>query len=77
MIAFWAAPTMTAARLFFAVVTTAYILTAIRFEEKDLVEDHGPAYAAYQTMVPMILPNLPTPVAAREMEALTTKARAN
>ena len=59
LIAFWAAPTMTAARLFFAVMTTAYILTAIRFEEKDLITEHGPAYSAYQEAVPMILPSVP------------------
>jgi protein-S-isoprenylcysteine O-methyltransferase Ste14 len=56
--AFWATPTMTAAHLVFATVTTAYILTAIRFEERDLAEMHGPAYEAYRTQVPMLVPGI-------------------
>jgi protein-S-isoprenylcysteine O-methyltransferase Ste14 len=41
LLAFWAAPTMTVTHLFFALVTTAYILAAIRLEERDLVAVHG------------------------------------
>lgn len=56
IIAFWAAPTMTLGRLLFAVATTAYILIALHFEEKDLVELHGETYTEYQKSVSMIVP---------------------
>jgi protein-S-isoprenylcysteine O-methyltransferase Ste14 len=58
---FWAAPTMTVSHLVFAVTTTAYILLAIRFEERDLVSAFGERYAAYRERTPMLVPRLPTP----------------
>lgn len=56
MIAFWATPTMTVAHLFFAAMTTAYMLTAIRFEENDLIKHFGEKYAAYRQAAPMLIP---------------------
>ncbi len=37
LLMFWSAPLMTSAHLVFALATTAYILIAIQFEERDLV----------------------------------------
>jgi protein-S-isoprenylcysteine O-methyltransferase Ste14 len=55
LMVFWAAPVMTVAHLVFAVMTTAYILVAIQFEERDLVKMHG-EYAEYRKQVPMLIP---------------------
>ena len=46
---------ITVAHLVFAVMTTAYILVAIQFEERDLVKMHG-EYAEYRKHVPMLVP---------------------
>ena len=55
---FWAAPVMTVAHLVFAVMTTAYILIAIRLEERDLLAAHGDDYAEYRRRTPMLVPRL-------------------
>lgn len=56
LLAFWSTPTMTRTHLLFALITTVYILTAIRFEERDLVDTLGDDYQRYREQVPMILP---------------------
>jgi protein-S-isoprenylcysteine O-methyltransferase Ste14 len=55
LLVFWSAPLMTLAHLVFAIATTAYILLAIQFEERDLTRLHA-EYAEYRHRVPMILP---------------------
>uniref|UniRef100_UPI003D672177 methyltransferase family protein n=1 Tax=Mycobacterium hubeiense TaxID=1867256 RepID=UPI003D672177 len=58
LIAFWAAPTMTAGHLLFALATTGYILVAVQLEERDLMTTLGARYAAYRQTVPMLVPGL-------------------
>src|SRR5207244_8799076 len=48
LLTFWSAPVMTVAHLFFAVITPAYILVAIRFEEADRISVAGNKYKAYR-----------------------------
>jgi methanethiol S-methyltransferase len=56
LLAFWAAPTMTAGHLLFSVATTAYILIAIQLEEHDLTALFGDRYRRYRREVGMLLP---------------------
>lgn len=56
MIAFWAAPVMTIAHFIFAAICTGYMLTAIRFEEHDLIQVFGEKYIRYKKVAPMLIP---------------------
>lgn len=53
---FWATPTMTVAHLVFALATSAYILMAIPWEERDLLRAHGEVYQRYREQVPKLIP---------------------
>ena len=56
LFAFWMTPMMTFAHLLFSIATTAYILLAIQFEERDLVRQFGDTYEDYRRSVPMLVP---------------------
>jgi protein-S-isoprenylcysteine O-methyltransferase Ste14 len=56
LIAFWSTPTMTTGHLFFAIMTTAYILMGIWFEERDLVREHRDSYLEYRRTTPALIP---------------------
>ncbi len=70
LFAFWATPHMTLAHLVFALATTAYILLAIQFEERDLVREYGDTYESYRRSVPMLVPS----VRKRDTEVRDAKA---
>jgi protein-S-isoprenylcysteine O-methyltransferase Ste14 len=70
IITFWATPKMSAGHLFFAVSSTAYIAVGIRFEERDLRTELGPAYDDYAARVPAMLPLKRRPVPTAERPAL-------
>lgn len=58
IIAFWATPHMSLGHLFFALVTTVYILIALQIEERDLIAFFGEHYRQYRKDVPMLIPFL-------------------
>jgi methanethiol S-methyltransferase len=67
LIVFWSTPEMTVAHLLFAVGLTTYILIAIQYEERDLVQMHN-EYAEYRRRVPMMVPiGVPSQPADKKM----------
>ncbi|MEZ5937871.1 MAG: hypothetical protein R3C52_06580 [Hyphomonadaceae bacterium] len=59
LISLWAAPELTVGRLVFNLAMTAYIIIAVRFEERTLVQDLGDEYKTYRRTTPGLIPALP------------------
>lgn len=59
-IAFWATAHMTFGHLLLATGMSAYMLIAIRYEERDLISVFGQEYQDYRKSVGMLTPHLPT-----------------
>jgi methanethiol S-methyltransferase len=70
--AFWATPNMTLTHLVFALATSGYILIAIQFEERDLVQHLGTQYSDYRKRVPMLIPGTSL-LRSRRQQASTTR----
>jgi protein-S-isoprenylcysteine O-methyltransferase Ste14 len=56
LVVIWSNPEMTADRLLFAVLWSAWILAGTIWEERDLRVEFGEAYREYQQRVPMLIP---------------------
>jgi protein-S-isoprenylcysteine O-methyltransferase Ste14 len=55
-LAFWSTPHMTYGHLLLAAGVSAYMLIAIRYEERDLISFYGEEYTRYRNTVGMLLP---------------------
>jgi len=56
LLAFWAAPEMTAGHLLLAAGVSVYMLIAIRYEERDLTNYFGEDYSRYRASVGGLIP---------------------
>ena len=58
LLAFWSEPRMSWGHVLFSAVMTAYILIALRFEERDLARTLGAEYERYRARTGMLFPRL-------------------
>lgn len=56
--AFWATPHMSYSHLLLSVGVSIYMLIAIRYEERDLIDLFGDQYVQYRARVGMLIPGL-------------------
>jgi protein-S-isoprenylcysteine O-methyltransferase Ste14 len=77
-IAFWATPTMTVGHALFAGAMCLYMVVAVYFEERNLVDHFGSIYDDYRRRVPMFVPRLASkqrPQAPSVVETQSATAR--
>ena len=58
IVLFWSYPILTTERLLFNTLWTIWVVIGTILEERDLVEDIGDDYRAYQKKVPMLIPRV-------------------
>jgi methanethiol S-methyltransferase len=58
MVGFWATPVMTVGHFLLASVWTAYMVIAVRYEERDLVKALGDSYANWRAQTPAFVPRI-------------------
>jgi protein-S-isoprenylcysteine O-methyltransferase Ste14 len=56
LMAIWSGPELTADRMLFNALWTAWLVVGARLEERDLTAEFGDAYRRYQRAVPMLIP---------------------
>lgn len=56
LLGMWATPTMTVTHLLFAIAISTYVVIGTLFEERDLLNEFGETYKAYQNKKPMLIP---------------------
>ncbi len=71
LLLFWCTPTMTITHLFFAVLTTGYILVGMALEERNL-QDAYPEYADYKRATPAFVPRVGSNPATAKQPAAGT-----
>lgn len=69
LLIFWGVPTMTFGHFLFSAGMSAYILIAIRYEERDLADHIGEPYRRYQQQVPALVPRIGRSSSGRGMES--------
>jgi methanethiol S-methyltransferase len=62
LVMIWSYPDLTADRLLFNILWTAWIVVGTVLEERDLVESFGEEYRNYQRQAPMLIPNSIRPI---------------
>ena len=68
IVAFWATPVMTEGHLIFALGTFGYIVIAIQWEERNLMELFGDRYRVYRRQVGMLWPRVTAAPPLREVK---------